>query len=168
MRPARPIIVAICAGAGLFLAAPAAAQSTHASDMAVGASVVGECTVSVTELNFGDAINPVLVTEIDMNGTVTVSCSDKAIFSMEMDYGTHANGTQRRLRNAAGDYLNYQIYRNFNRTQVWAVKPTEKRNGIILNGGGSEDYEAYGTLTGITPSTPTGTYTDTITVTLTF
>lgn len=147
------------------LATPAQA-GTNSGQLALGAQVNRSCSVSTMDLNFGllDTHN---VTEIDAEGTISVACISTTIFSIELDFGNHALGETRRIRNADGDYLTYEVYRNASRTQRWASLPVQSRNGVII-GEGSEDFEAYGTLSGISPSTPVGAYSDQLTVTITF
>ena len=147
------------------LATPAQA-GTNSGQLALGAQVNRSCSVSTMDLNFGllDTHN---VTEIDAEGTISVACISTTIFSIELDFGNHALGETRRIRNADGDYLTYEVYRNASRTQRWASLPVQSRNGVII-GEGSDDFEAYGTLSGISPSTPVGAYSDQLTVTITF
>ncbi len=147
------------------LATPAQA-GTNSGQLALGAQVNRAGSVSTMDLNFGllDTHN---VTEIDAEGTISVACISTTIFSIELDFGNHALGETRRIRNADGDYLTYEVYRNASRTQRWASLPVQSRNGVII-GEGSEDFEAYGTLSGISPSTPVGAYSDQLTVTITF
>lgn len=146
-------------------AAPAHA-GTNSGNMALGASVQGQCSVSTMDLNFG-LLDTQNVTQVDAEGTVTVTCAYTTVFKIQIDFGDNALGEVRRIANGNGDFLTYEVYRNAARTQRWALIPVQSRNGVIV-GGGSEDFEAYGRLTGISPATPTGVYTDDLTVTITF
>ena len=112
------------------LATPAQA-GTNSGQLALGAQVNRSCSVSTMDLNFGllDTHN---VTEIDAEGTISVACISTTIFSIELDFGNHALGETRRIRNADGDYLTYEVYRNASRTQRWASLPVQSRNGVII------------------------------------
>lgn len=156
-----PVISIACAAC---FASPAAANT---DDMPIQADVVSRCAVSATSLDFG-VLDIATIVRKDANATITVTCSGIAIFRVELDNGTNAaSGGQRRLVNGKGDHLTYEVYRNGRRTQRWGAGPFASRNGIILSlGSGSVDLEAYGRLSGITPATATGTYTDTLTVTV--
>lgn len=155
------------AGAVAFggLASPAQA-ARNGGGLALGASVAGECTVTATDLAFG-ILDTQNVTTVDAEGTVTVTCAATTVFKIQLDWGENPDGEQRRIKNANGDFLPYEVYRNANRTQRWALIPVQSRNGVIV-GGGTEDFEAYGTLSGISPTTPTGYYVDNLTVMVTF
>jgi|TARA_R100000049_G_C1952620_1_gene101780 spore coat protein U-like protein len=154
-----------CALAGL--SSPAAA-APNGSQMQIGAQVEGRCSVSTTDMAFG-VLDTKHVTRVDTNATVSVSCAGLlTFFRLTMDWGQNASGEQRRIKNASNDYLPYEVYRNNNRTQRWGQRNSESRTGVILLGIGNEDFEAYGRLSGITPSTPKGRYTDQLTVTITF
>ena len=107
------------------------------------------------------------MTSVDAEGTVTVSCASTTTFKIQLDWGENADGQQRRIKNANGDYLPYEVYRNAKPNQRWALIPVQSRNGVIV-GGGTEDFEAYGTLSGISPTTPKGYYVDNLTVMITF
>lgn len=155
------------AGAVVFAGFSSPAQAArNGGGLALGAQVDSECTVSATDLAFG-ILDTQNVTTVDAEGTVTVSCAATTVFKIQLDWGENAVGEQRRIKNANGDYLPYEVYRNANRTQRWALIPVQSRNGVII-GGGTEDFEAYGTLSGITPTTPTGYYVDNLTVMITF
>lgn len=154
-----------CALAGL--SSPAAA-APNGSQIQIGAQVEGRCSVSTTDMAFG-ILDTKNVTRVDTNATVSVSCAGLlTFFRLTMDWGQNASGEQRRIKNASNDYLPYEVYRNNNRTQRWGQRNSESRTGVILLGIGNEDFEAYGRLSGITPSTPKGRYTDQLTVTITF
>ena len=158
-------LVGVCA-----LACPSAPAiaAPNASQMQIGAQVDGRCSVSATDMAFG-VLDTKNVSRVDATATVSVSCAGLlTFFRVTMDWGQNASGEQRRIRNAGNDYLPYEVYRNANRTQRWGQRTNEARSGIILLGIGSNDFEAYGRLTGISPSTPKGRYTDQIKVTIAF
>jgi spore coat protein U-like protein len=155
------------AGAAALAGVSAPAQAArNGGGLALGATVDSECTVTATDLAFG-ILDTQNVTTVDAEGTVTVACASTTVFKIQLDFGENATGQQRRIKNAAGDFLPYEVYRNANRTQRWALIPVQSRNGVIV-GGGTEDFEAYGTLSGISPTTPKGYYVDNLTVMITF
>ncbi len=157
--------VGLSALAGLALATPVIANT---GDMPIEANVVNTCSVSATALDFG-RLDIATITQKDASATVTVSCFGVAVFRVELDDGSNAAVIgQRRMTNGRGEYLTYEVYRNNRRTQRWGLRPSSARNGVIVaRGGGSTDLEAYGRVSGITPATATGIYTDMLTVTVT-
>jgi len=86
-----------------------------------------------------------------------------------MDYGVNGgNATQRLMANttSATQTLGYQLYQDAARTQVWGTGSLAK---IVTNFPlTTQTYPVYARLFAVTPLPTAGTYTDTVTVTLTY
>ncbi|NMW31052.1 spore coat protein U domain-containing protein [Altererythrobacter sp. RZ02] len=151
--------------AGLGISVPASADSVDAS-MPVSGSVVNRCGVRATPMTFG-TINPQGAGPIDATATVTLRCTVFEFVRITMDNGQNAIGSQRRMVNQNGEFLEYQIYANAGRTQRWGPGA----GGFLLQGftlGVNDiDLTAYGRIPNISP-TLTGTFSDVITVTVEF
>ena len=146
-------------------AVPAQAQ-VQGDDLNASVTTVSGCTVSATDMNFGTPAPA--ATSVNATSTVTVRCSGPAFFWIEMDRGQYAAGTQRRMRGTNGDYVNYGIYRNAARTQVWGAGLLgNSRWGAILLGN-TANYTAYGRIVTYNSAALAGSYQDTVTVTLNF
>jgi len=101
-------------------------------------------------------------------GSVVVTCTPGATVTIAMDYGIHGgNATRRFMQNSSNsDTLGYQLFRDANRSQVWG-------NGALAMSipsfpSTTQTYPVYARLYAVTTLPSAGTYTDTVTVTLTY
>lgn len=139
----------------LFIS-PAQAQNT--ATLGATAQVGDSCTVAANNLNF-DELDVHSVTQVDASATITVQCTAFNIFEVSLGTGFYNDAGQRRLSNGS-DFINYQVYKDNLRTQPWGLGATETRWGVVALPGGTQDLEAYGRITGLTPATATGSYSD--------
>lgn len=151
-----------------------------------GAAVAADCSVSAVGVAFG-TYDPLAVTHVDATGSVSVRCvwtgsggsgrqrvSPVISLNAGLPPGTLQ---QRRLRTVAGDLLNYNLFRNAARTQIWGdgssgtyTAPTVPATLVLPPSGHSRtgSRTVYGRMpAGQTHAAP-GSYSDTITVTVTF
>lgn len=135
---------------------PLAAQNT--GTLGASAEVDGSCTIVTDALNF-DVLDTQTVTQVDASATVTVECTAFTVFEVSMGPGYHNSGGQRRMSNGS-DFINYEVYKDNLRTQPWGLGATLTRWGVVATPGGTQDLEAYGRITGLSPATPTGSYSD--------
>lgn len=94
-------------------------------------------------------------------GTITYSCPPPAAPTITIDYGLHANGTQRQMLGPGGDLLSYDICQDAACAQPWGLTPVAVANG----NGASVTY--YGRVFA-QQDVSVGAYTDTLTVTINF
>jgi spore coat protein U-like protein len=161
-----------CLSAGALLASAGAAQaSTATTTFTVSATVVKNCTVSATNLNFGN-YTPT-AGALAVNSTVSVSCTTSTTFNTELSAGTTSGATiaQRLLSDGAGDTLQYNLYTTSNFTTPWGT--TVGTNTVAGTGAGMNTpvvQTVYGQLvdSAANQAEPPGTYTDTITVTVAY
>ena len=153
------------AAAGLALAAAHAfAAGTDTDVLTVRVTVQEACTIAGGTLDFG-TYNSGQQTALDAQGTIGYNNCAKGMLTIALDGGTANNVASRQMKNG-GASLNYQLYTNSGRSQVWGnadgdtVKQTllEPSSGIIA---------VFGRIAG-GQNVVGGTYTDTVTVTLTF
>jgi spore coat protein U-like protein len=125
------------------------------------------CTVSATSVQFGQYI-ALESSPVDAVGNVTVSCGPGSPFTVKLDAGENSSGSfhPRRLRAASsGATLNYNLYLDSARTQVWG---DGTNNTFIRSGtgsGSSQQFSLYGRIPG-SQNVSVGMYSDTVTVTL--
>ena len=126
------------------------------------ATVVRQCAVNATGLNFGNA-GP-LLGNTDSTSTVAVQCANGTAYQVGLDNGQHAIGNARRM-NGPGGMVGYELYRNSARSLRWGATPG---NTVLGSGtGGTQNFTVYGRVPSQT--TPAaGVYTDTIVVTVTY
>jgi spore coat protein U-like protein len=160
----------------LFVAVGSAAPSmavagTATSNLQISSTVSKNCTISAPALDFG-TYNPAEGSNI--TGTVTTNCTLNAYAVITLSQGSYpATGSSnevplRRLKNTdTTNYLNYTLYQNYEKTLIW---PSSDSNGNalgIVGYGTEQSTTVYGE---ITPgqNVPAGSYSDTVTATVTY
>lgn len=162
----RKIALGLAAVAAIS-AAPAVA-GTATNNMPVSVNVLNSCTVAATPMAFG---SPTAIGGVDIDTTSTVSlvCTNGAAYDVALDNGLNVSGTQRRMSNGATTpvYVNYGIFKDAARTTNWgsAVGATQAGTAGVS---GLVSLTAYGRIPSSAASVGAGTYTDTVTVTVTF
>lgn len=162
------VLAAAALSAG-FVATPAMAANVTTGSLNVNATVLNSCTVVAVPLSFG-VLTEVGKKDVDATTTLSVVCTPNAVFDVGLDDGANADAGQRRMK--AGDdggYLPYEIYTTAARSSRWGntVKTdTVGGSGQLL--GVATVLTAYGRIAANTAPVPSGTYTDTVTVTVNF
>jgi spore coat protein U domain-containing protein, fimbrial subunit CupE1/2/3/6 len=136
-------------------------------------ALLQSCSVSATALSFG-AYDPSSATPRDSTGTVTVTCTTLvgvlSSWDILLSTGSSGSFTPRRLL-SGGDSMQYNLYTDVGRTQVWGdatgitAKVSDSRSLTV--GTNQYTYTTYGRIPAL-QNLATGTYTDTITVTLNY
>lgn len=134
------------------------------------AIVSNACIVGIggaTDLDFGSTSS--LGSPVDGSSTITLSCPGNTAWKLGLGNGQNALGTQRRMAGPGGSYVNYELYRDSGRTQRWGNDTTGGTDTVNGPSGGSGTVAipVYGRVPaqGLPAA---GSYTDKITVTLTY
>ncbi|MCR6653614.1 MAG: spore coat U domain-containing protein [Cellvibrionaceae bacterium] len=135
----------------------------------VNASNVVGGSVVFGDLNFG-SINTLNAQNIDGqtagagNGSIEMECSDGTQFTIALDNGLYFDGATRAMANGAdpSELLNYALYQDAARTVPWtsASPLTGTASGI------SQVYPIYGRIPGGQAGVASGSYSDTVQVTI--
>jgi spore coat protein U-like protein len=140
--------------------------ATATSTMTVQMTITATCLVnSASTLNFGT--QGVLSTNVDQTSTVQVTCTNTTPYNIGLDAGTGSGATvaTRKLTSGATT-VNYTLYSNSTRTTLWGN--TVGTDTVAATGNGAaQSYTVYGRVPPQAAPAP-GTYTDTITVTVTY
>ena len=102
------------------------------------------CTITSTpNVAFGSNVNPLSPSPTDTSGTISYTCSNNDLLSgyaatLCFNVGASVNGATnpRQMRDTAGDTLNYQLYQDSTRSNVWGSQngpPTPVMVNISLN-----------------------------------
>jgi spore coat protein U-like protein len=158
------------AAAALFCFLPmanSASAATATSTFTVQMTITSSCVINSTStLNFSGS-QGVLVANVDATSSVLVQCTNTTPYNIGLDAGTGtgATVTTRKLTNGSNT-INYSLYSDSGRSTVWGN--TVGTNTVSGTGNGaSQSYTIYGRVPPQT--TPAAaTYTDTITVTVTY
>jgi spore coat protein U-like protein len=139
------------------------ATSTFQSQITIQAS----CTIlSASTLDFGT--QGVLTANIDQTSTIQVQCTDTTPFNIGLDAGTSAGATvtTRKMTSGGGATVSYLLYSDAGHTTNWGN--TVSTDTVSSTGtGASQSFTIFGRVPPQTTPAP-ASYTDTITVTVTY
>lgn len=139
---------------------------------AVHATVNASCAVHTNDLAFG-TYNPLGTGALDSQTTVGVECTKTTAYTVALSYGIHGgNAAARLMQDTNGNQLQYNLFADAGRTQVWNGTCTGGNTCASGTGTGPGTahihwFDVYGEVphqNGIVP----GQYSDTITVSVTF
>ena len=154
--------------AAVLVPLPALATSTATSSLMVSASVANACSVNAGSLSFGNYTG----SDLTANAPITYTCTSGQTPTISLSVGGHSANkvnTTRALSDGqtTAHYMDYEIYQDVANQAVWGdistswvVSPTTT--------GVAQVVTAYGKIPGGQTSAPVGTYTDTVTVTITY
>ena len=157
------------AAAALLCASGPILAATTATTFSVNATVVPTCTVSAAALNFGAAIPTLITANIDALTNLSATCTNGAPFTVALSTGNGVGATAavRRMMSGAVNGVNYALYQNAARTRLWGDGTSGTSINSLTGTGALQTIPVYGRIpTGQSPAV--GTYTDVITVTVTF
>jgi len=147
-------------------------MSTSNGSFTVTATVLPACNVSTTTLNFGSA--SFLTSNIDATATVSAQCSNTLPYSIGLNSGSNASGSQRRMKQGASNFISYNLYTDINHTSAWTTTTSTNSctggTGTCVTGTGTGSNQNITVFGRVPPQTAPaiGSFTDTVVVTVTF
>lgn len=150
-----------------LMAWPSLAANTTTT-FQVQLTLTSGCAVSATDLNFGSAATPI-ASNIDQVSTISATCTLLTPYTLALDAGTGSGASfaTRKMTNGA-DTVNYSLYTDLLRTTVWG---DGTGGSSTTSGNGLGVLPVLHTVYGRVPSgqnVPANSYSDTVTVTLTY
>jgi spore coat protein U-like protein len=166
LRIMRAVLLWLC----LEGISPFAFAATTTTTFSVTATVNAVCGVSASTLGFG-VYNPTSATNLDATTTISVTCTNGTAYNVGLNAGTGsgASVTTRKLTRTAGgsETVDYSLYQEIGRTTVWG--DTVSTDTVAGTGNGSaQPLTVFGRIPGSQTTTPVASYSDTITVTVTY
>lgn len=149
------VLMALVAGGAVF-----AADVTTSMD--VSAELQSSATVSTTSLDFGTwSIGD---GDLEAEATITVTATTATGYGITLGNGSYYADSSRNVANGAAR-IAYDIYSDDLKTALWIGVTAVTGTGD----GTAQTHTAYGTLhNAAVPGTATGSYTDTVVVTVTY
>lgn len=158
---------AVVALLALLIASPqsVAAQSTAEFDVSI--TVENSCTIAVTDLDFGTVSD--LTSAQDAATTGSVTCTGATPVSVAFNAGTVAGSSlASRLLGFGAETITFNLYRDAGRTEVLGDGTGGTVTIDFTSTGGADALSVFGrTAAGQNPK-PAGTYSSTITATVTW
>jgi spore coat protein U-like protein len=172
LRTSRILTAALMVAA---LLPPATVQAgTATANLAVSITITASCTVNAATLTFtstpGTSLTAAAVTG---NSTMTVNCTNTSPYSIGIGQGSNYSGGSNRMVSGS-NFLPYGLYVDSGYTHPWTAGATNSTcataNDCYLGtgNGGQQTINIYGQVpTTATAPTP-GTYSDMVTMTVTY
>lgn len=135
--------------------------ATSFNTSVVEASFENTCSVSATDLDFGQVVPTQAINAVS---TVRVQCPANTAWKVGLDNGLNYNAGLRRMT-GGGNTITYELYRDATRTQEWGNTDGAMNSGTTDNAGSAVNLTVYGKVSA-QPDTPAGQYSDTVVVTL--
>ncbi len=130
------------------------------------ATMAAACTIdSVSTLNFGNA--GLLAANVDQTSTIQIQCTDTTPYNIGLDAGTGSGAiVAARKMSAGGNTVNYTLYSDPTHVTVWGNTVSTDTVAAVGNGS-AQSFTLYGRVPAqATPAS--GTYSDTVTLTVTY
>jgi spore coat protein U-like protein len=159
----------IIAAFAVVLASSAEAASPTTGSLGVQITIEADCQLAAgTTLNFGT--RGALVANVDQSADLSITCTPSTTFNVGLNAGANptsaGNVNGRRMENG-GSYVSYQLYSDSGYGTVWGN--TIGSNTVASTGTGSaQTFTVYGRVPPQATPAAGATYSDTITVTMTF
>ena len=148
--------------------------ATATANLTVQMTITASCTISAATLNFGTLPGTAVSGAATNAATnVSVTCTNGSPYSIGLDNGANASGSQRRMKSGT-NFLNYNLYTDVGLTHAWTTAAgsttcTSANSCYLGTGNGSaQTVTVYGQLPAVGSAPPPGTYTDTVTMTITY
>lgn len=138
--------------------------SSATTSFTITATVQARCAVTATDLAFGNYSGALL----NGTSTITATCTKTTAYNVGLNAGTGtgATVTNRKMTGPSSATLNYSLFRNTTRTLNWGN--TVGTDTVAGTGSGAaQTLTVYGSVPAAQYVRP-GSYSDTITVTLTY
>ena len=156
----------------LALAAVAALACSQASAVTVTTTfqskiiITAQCLInSASILDFGTT--GVLAANVDTTSTLSVTCTNTTPYNIGLDGGANGTVAARKMKGGpSNELINYGIFTTIGRTVNWG-NTVGTDTIAAIGSGAAQSYTLFGRVPAQTTPTP-GTYTDTVTVTVTY
>lgn len=140
---------------------------TATASFTVTATVTPQCTLTTSDINFGDVGS--LSEPITATGSVTVRCTSNAGYTISMD-GGNSKSTDPTRRWMGGTTpqtgVSYGLYQNSDYSLPWGNTPGLTK--VDIGSGSDKIFTVYGRTNPSTITPPAGSYSDTVVVTVTY
>jgi spore coat protein U-like protein len=157
--------LALVVGSLMYAAGPCEA-ATATTTFTVQITILANCAInSASTLDFGG--QGLLSANVDNTSTILVTCTNTTPYNIGLSAGTGTGATvATRKMTAGGNTIDYSLYRDAARSQVWGT--TIGTDTVAATGNGaSQTHTVYGRVPPQTTPAP-AIYSDTITVTVTY
>jgi spore coat protein U-like protein len=158
------LLLAAAATTAMAAASESALANSDSDILTVRVTVQEACSITGSTIDFG-TYSAGQQAALDAQGAISYSNCGAGTLNISLDGGTAGNVANRAMSSGNSGSLSYQLYRNSARNQVWGSGADAQQVVLLVPDSGS--VPVYGRIPG-GQNVPSGTYTDTVNVTLTF
>ena len=175
MLPIIRAALSIAAALTAFIFAAATAQAgTATANLTVSITITASCTINAATLTFPSTAGTSLTsTAVTGSTNVQVNCTNTSPYSIGMGQGGNYSGGSNRMVSST-NYLPYGLYVDSGYTHPWTTGATNSTctttNDCYLGtgNGSAQSIPIYGQVPTMATAPTPGTYTDTVTMTVTY
>lgn len=138
-----------------------AQAETASSSFDSRVQVVATCSIAAADLTF-QTITTGTTSNIDASSTLSVNCSNGAVYAVSLSNGANFDTTRRMAW--GGSYIGYALYSDVNRALEWNTTNTLNRTGT----GTAQIHTVYGRIPAGQAVPNMGSYADTIVATVSY
>jgi spore coat protein U-like protein len=134
--------------------------------LTASATVINDCIVTATSINFGVGV---LTAALGATGTVSAKCTSGDSYTIALNKGTTSGASlgNRLMAGSGSAVVQYQLYTNSGYSAVWGDGTSGTSTGGGTGAGSTQNYTVFGLVPAQTTPAP-NTYSDTVTVTVTY
>lgn len=161
-------VCAIAVGLAALAVSAAVDATTTTGSFTVQAVINSACNVSATTLNFG-TYNPANASALTGTSTISVYCTSGSAYTTSLNVGSGGGTFAARTLSSGGNTLDFNLYRDAAYSQIWG-DGTASTYTVTGTGSGlltANTITVYGQIP-ISQDKSAGTYTSTITVTVSY
>lgn len=145
-----------------------AQAATTTTNLNVSATVSANCSATTSAVAFG-SVNVLSGSAADSTGGVTVTCTNGTPWAASAGVGGGSGATfASRKMTSGSNLLNYTLYSDSGRTTIWGDGTGGTATVTNTGSGNAQNFTVYGRVFSGQTTTPSGSYSDTVVVTVTF
>lgn len=152
----------------ILLTSTAVQSGSTTASLGVSIVVTNNCSVTTSGVQFSgyDPSASNASTPASAAGSVTLACTQGSAPVIGLSYGTHQSGATRRASDGA-NFIAYQLYKDGGHTQPWGDAGSEALNAGPSASKQPRSFPVHGQVPA-GQNVPSGTYADTIVVSVNF
>lgn len=146
-----------------FLIAPSAKAGTATDDFDVTANVTQSCTITTApDLEFGAFTQDATK---DGNTSFTVKCNASDQVTIKLESANTCSSDVRTMTRTGGGTLSYKLFTDSGKTTLWPCTTTVNHTPSSPDG---DSVSVYGQIQKPSTLQPAGSYSDTVTITVSY
>jgi spore coat protein U-like protein len=172
IRAARTLAVVAASIAAALSGSITAEAATATANLTVQLTVTATCSVNAATLNFGST--GLLSSPISQSTTLSVTCTNSTPYSVGLDNGANFSTTRRMRQGATSNYIGYGLFTDAGLTNAWTTASsstactTTNSCALGTGNGSAQSITVFGQVPALGTAPVPGSYTDTVTITVTY